>query len=93
MEIIMAPVTIYTRDGCGYCSRARHLLQAKQIEFDELNAGNSNELRDEMVERSGRQTFPQIFIHGKHIGGCDEMLALDAAGKLDGLLFAPETLN
>ena len=89
----MAPVTIYTRDGCGYSARARHLLQAKQVEFDELNAGNSSELRDEMVKRSGRQTFPQIFIHGKHIGGCDDMLALDAAGKLDGLLFAKETLN
>jgi glutaredoxin 3 len=46
-----------------------------------------------MVERSGRQTFPQIFIHGKHIGGCDELLTLDSDGKLDGLLFAPETLN
>jgi glutaredoxin 3 len=93
MERNMAPVTIYTRDGCGYCARARHLLTAKQVEFDELNAGNSNELRDEMVERSGRQTFPQIFIHGKHIGGCDELLTLDSDGKLDGLLFAPGTLN
>ena len=86
----MVPVTIYTRDSCGYCARAIRLLQAKKVEYKEINAGYSDALRREMAEKSGRSTFPQIFIRGQHIGGCDDVYALDAAGKLDGLLAVPK---
>ena len=85
----MADVVIYTRPFCGYCSRALALLNQKGVEVTEIEAGFDPELRRQMVERSGgRNTFPQIFIGGRHIGGCDEMLALERAGKLDALLAA-----
>ena len=85
----MAKVTIYTRPFCGYCGRAIALLGAKHADFDEIEAGMEPDLRAEMVRRSGgRTTFPQIFIGDQHIGGCDEMMALDRAGKLDALLTA-----
>ena len=82
----MADVTIYTRPFCGYCSRAVALLNEKGADFEEIEAGMDPKLRQEMMERSGRTTFPQIFIGGKHIGGCDDMMALDRAGKLDAML-------
>jgi glutaredoxin 3 len=82
----MAPVIIYTRDGCGYCDRARGLLTRKNVAFDEINAGYSPELKREMVEKSGRSTFPQIFVGGIHVGGCDDLHALEDAGRLDPLL-------
>lgn len=84
----MADVVIYTRPFCGYCSRAISLLKHKGVAFTEIEAGMSPDLRREMVQRSGRNTFPQIFIGGRHIGGCDEMLALERAGELDPLLAA-----
>jgi len=85
----MADVVIYTRPFCGYCSRALALLNQKGVEVTEIEAGFDPELRRQMVERSGgRNTFPQIFIGGRHIGGCDEMLALERAGRLDALLAA-----
>jgi glutaredoxin 3 len=85
----MADVVIYTRPFCGYCARAISLLNQKGVEFEEIEAGMDPKLRQEMVERSGgRNTFPQIFIGGQHIGGCDEMLALEHAGKLDPMLAA-----
>ncbi|MCE3288640.1 MAG: grxC [Caulobacter sp.] len=84
----MADVTIYTRPFCGYCSRAVSLLNEKGADFEEIEAGMDPKLRQEMMEKSGRTTFPQIFIGGKHIGGCDEMMALERAGKLDALLEA-----
>jgi glutaredoxin 3 len=85
----MAHVTIYTRPFCGYCARALNVLQAKGADVTEIEAGFDPALRKEMVERSGGgSTFPQIFIGDQHIGGCDEMLALDRAGKLDPLLSA-----
>ena len=85
----MADVVIYTRPFCGYCARAISLLNQKGVEFEEIEAGMDPKLRQEMVERSGgRNTFPQIFIGGQHIGGCDEMLALERAGKLDPMLAA-----
>ena len=84
----MADVTIYTRPFCGYCSRAVALLNEKGADFEEIEAGMDPKLRQEMMERSGRTTFPQIFIGGKHIGGCDDMMALERAGKLDALLEA-----
>ena len=85
----MAHVTIYTRPFCGYCARALSLLGEKGADFTEVEAGMSPTLRQEMMQRSGgRATFPQIFIGDAHIGGCDEMLALDREGKLDALLGA-----
>ena len=85
----MAEVVIYTRPFCGYCARAMSLLNEKGAPFTEIEAGMDPDKRREMVERSGgRSTFPQIFIAGQHIGGCDEMLALDRAGKLDPMLGA-----
>lgn len=83
----MASVTIYTREYCGYCARAKALLASKGVDFEEKDATYSPELRKEMIERAnGGSTFPQIFINGKHVGGCDDLHALDRAGKLDPLL-------
>ena len=85
----MAHVTIYTRPFCGYCARALGLLAAKDADFTEVEAGMDPALRQEMMQRSGgRATFPQIFVGEQHIGGCDEMLALDRDGRLDALLTA-----
>ena len=85
----MAEVVIYTRPFCGYCARALSLLTQKGVAFTEIEAGMDPDKRREMVERAGgRSTFPQIFIGGEHIGGCDEMMALERAGKLDPLLNA-----
>ncbi len=84
----MADVVIYTRPFCGYCSRAVALLNEKDVAFDEIEAGMDPKLRNEMMEKSGRSTFPQIFIDGKHIGGCDDLMALDRSGKLDEMLQA-----
>ncbi|HEX7758542.1 MAG TPA: glutaredoxin 3 [Caulobacteraceae bacterium] len=84
----MAKVTIYTRPFCGFCSRAISLLNDKGVAYDEIEAGFDPAKRDEMVKLSGRNTFPQIFIDGAPIGGCDEMMALERAGKLDPLLAA-----
>ena len=82
----MAPVTIYTRQYCGFCSAAKRLLQTKNVEFEERDATGDAALRSEMIDRSGRFTFPQIFIGDRHIGGCDELHALDRRGELDALL-------
>jgi glutaredoxin 3 len=85
----MADVIIYTRPFCGYCARAISLLNQKGVAFTEIEAGMDSDKRAEMAQLSGgRTTFPQIFIGGEHIGGCDEMLALERAGKLDPLLSA-----
>ena len=82
-------VTIYTRPFCGYCARAINLLKAKAIDFEEVPAGTNPEKRQEMVQRSGgRMTYPQIFIGERHIGGHDDMAALDGTGELDALLEA-----
>ncbi len=86
VETVLADVTIYTRDFCGYCTRAMALLRSKGVDFTEIDAGNDFEKKREMVQRSGRNTFPQIFINGQHIGGSDDLFALDARGGLDPLL-------
>ena len=86
----MASVEIYTRPFCGYCARALGLLTSKGVDFTEIDDASQdvNKKRD-MVQRSnGRSTFPQIFIDGRHIGGCDDLLALDRSGELDKLLTA-----
>ncbi|MGE7369734.1 glutaredoxin 3 [Neorhizobium sp. NPDC001467] len=85
----MADIILYTRDGCGYCARAKSLLDAKGADYVEHNASRTPAARAEMIARSnGGTTFPQIFINGQHIGGCDDLHALDRAGKLDPLLAA-----
>jgi glutaredoxin 3 len=85
---IMAEVVIYTRPFCGFCARALKLLTEKGVAFTEIEAGMDPSKRAEMVERSGRTTFPQIFVAGQHIGGCDDLVALDRAGKFDAMLSA-----
>ena len=83
----MAQVTIYTKAYCPYCVRAKSVLDNKGVAYQEIRIDEQPELRPQMIERAaGRTTVPQIFIGGQHIGGCDDMLALDAAGKLDPLL-------
>jgi glutaredoxin 3 len=86
----MAKITLYTKAFCPYCHRAKALLDAKGVAYDDhdLTMGGPN--RAEMVQRSGgRTTVPQIFIDGAHIGGCDELMALDRDGRLDPMLAAP----
>jgi glutaredoxin 3 len=80
----MAEIELYTTMFCPYCSRARALLQRKGVAFIDIDIIEEPERRDEMIRRAnGRTTVPQIFINGEHIGGCDELVALDRAGGLD----------
>ncbi|MBF0439554.1 MAG: glutaredoxin 3 [Magnetococcales bacterium] len=83
----MSEVIIYSTTVCPFCVRAKMLLNKKNVAFTEINLDQNPERRDEMVKLAGgRRTVPQIFIDGGHIGGCDDLYALDQAGKLDGLL-------
>jgi glutaredoxin 3 len=83
----MIDVTIYTRMMCSYCAAAKSLLDRKGVNYTEHDASFSSELRREMVERSGgRMTFPQIFVGDVHVGGYDELHALERSGRLDHLL-------
>jgi glutaredoxin 3 len=85
----MPTIEIYTQPGCPYCARAKRLLQDKGVAFDEINAPYGTEAREASIDRSGgRTSVPQVFVDGRHLGGCDDLLALDRAGKLDGLLAA-----
>jgi glutaredoxin 3 len=84
----MPPIVIYTRPFCGFCARAIRLLDDKGVPYTEIEAGFDPAKRQEMMDRSGRSTFPQIFIGERHVGGCDELMALDKAGQLDPLLSA-----
>jgi glutaredoxin 3 len=82
-----AAIEIFTRPGCGYCSAAKSLLTRKKAEFAEFDAGINPDYRKDMYDRAGPgSTFPQIFIGGVHVGGCDELYALDREKKLDALL-------
>ena len=83
----MPVIEIYTTRYCAYCNAAKALLKRKGVAFIEIDLGRDWERRDEMIERAnGRMTVPQIFIGSTHVGGCDELHALDDAGKLDPLL-------
>jgi glutaredoxin 3 len=83
----MAKVEMYTTIWCGYCARARGLLQRKGVDFEDIDVEADTSKRTEMVQRAGGgTTVPQIFIDGVHVGGSDELAALDRAGKLDPLL-------
>ena len=79
----MKKISIYTTSVCPYCTRAKSLLDRKGLEYEEINAEDENH-RNEMLKKSGgMRTVPQIFIGDKHIGGCDDLYALDQDGKLD----------
>ena len=85
-------VEIYTKPYCPYCLAAKDLLRQKGIEFSEINVAGAPERRAEMVARAGgRTTVPQIFVGPTHIGGCDDLYALDEEGKLDPLLASVST--
>ena len=81
-----ANVEIYTRPGCGYCSASKSLLTHKRAAFTEFDVAQDPAFRQQMFQRTGARIFPQIFIGQTHVGGCNELYALDRAGKLDGLL-------
>jgi glutaredoxin 3 len=83
----VSKVDIYTKGHCPYCHRAKALLSKKEISFNEIEIDVMPELRNTMIERaSGRSTVPQIFINKHHVGGCDDLFALEAKNQLDSLL-------
>lgn len=83
----MAKVEIYTKEYCPFCKRAKALLEGKGLNYTEYKIDEQPELRDPMIERAnGGYTVPQIFIDDQHIGGCDDMMALEQAAKLDSML-------
>lgn len=83
----MAQVEIYTTPYCGYCARAKRLLGEKGVAYHEVDVMAEPRRRAEMVDRAGgRHTVPQIFIDGTHVGGCDDLYALEKAGRLDPML-------
>jgi glutaredoxin 3 len=85
----MANVEIYTKPTCGFCHMAKRLLSSKGISFAEVSISAQPERRAEMIQRAnGGSTVPQIFIDGTHVGGCDDLFALERGGKLDALLAA-----
>jgi glutaredoxin 3 len=83
----MQTVTIYTKSTCGYCARAKMLLTQKNVSFEEISVDGDADKQQEMAKRAnGGWTVPQIFIGGRHVGGSDDLQALERAGKLDALL-------
>ncbi|MDA8229908.1 MAG: glutaredoxin 3 [Magnetospirillum sp.] len=85
----MPEIEIYTTKVCPYCVRAKRLFDKKGVSYREIDVTDDHALRDAMVARAGgRQTVPQIFVGGVHVGGCDDLYALDAAGGLDPMLRA-----
>ncbi|MBN6773064.1 glutaredoxin 3 [Pseudomonas granadensis] len=82
----MSHVVVYSSDYCPYCSRAKHLLASKGVAFEEIKVDGKPQVRAEMTKKAGRTSVPQIWIGEKHIGGCDDLYALERAGKLDALL-------
>ena len=85
----MAKIEMYTTPFCGYCARAKSLLEKKGAAYEEFDVMMDEKKRAEMRERAKRSTVPQIFINGQYIGGSDELAALEQAGKLDALLAQP----
>ena len=90
----MTRILLYTTPLCGYCRAAKQLLRGKGLDFEEIDVAYDADKRVEMIDRAqGLRTVPQIFIHGRHVGGYDELAALERAGKLDAWLAdAPEAL-
>lgn len=90
----MTSVEIYTREFCQYCQWAKELLSRKGVNFREIDVTGNRQMREELIQRSnGGSTLPQIFIGTTHVGGCDELYALEEAGKLDALLAQGESSN
>ncbi len=87
-ERALAKVEMYSKSTCPYCNQASHLLASKGADVVVVNLDRGGPERDEMIARSGRMTVPQIFIGGTHVGGCDDLFALERQGKLDALLEA-----
>lgn len=83
------PITIYTTRFCGFCWRAKRLLDSKGLTYDEIAVDGDRKARIELAERSGRSTVPQIWVGEKHVGGCDELHQLEYSGRLDKLVGAP----
>ena len=85
----MASVEIYTKMTCPYCTRAKRVLDSKKVKYREIPVDRGGSPKEEMVQRAnGRSTVPQVFIDGRHIGGCDDLMNLEYDGKLDALLAA-----
>jgi glutaredoxin 3 len=84
----MTDIEIYTTPTCGFCHAAKRLLTTKGASFREISVAGDPALRQEMMTRSGRHTVPQIFIGGRHVGGCDDLYALERSGRLDPMLAA-----
>jgi glutaredoxin 3 len=84
----MPEVIVYSSDYCPYCTRAKQLLNSKKVAFDEIIVDGKPALRSEMIKKAGRTSVPQIWIGSVHVGGCDDLFALERAGKLDALLAA-----
>jgi glutaredoxin 3 len=85
----VAKVEIYTKTFCGFCVRARHLLESKGVDFEEYVIDGGGPKRQEMIQRAnGRTTVPQIFVNGQHVGGCNDLFALEHDGRLDDLFAA-----
>ncbi|GGE45991.1 glutaredoxin 3 [Primorskyibacter flagellatus] len=84
----MKPVVIYTTPICGYCAAAKRLLDSKDVEYTEIDVMTDATKKQEMMQRAGRHTVPQIFIGDNHVGGCDDLYALERSGKLDPMLAA-----
>ncbi|MBU3059210.1 glutaredoxin 3 [Pseudomonas indica] len=82
----MSKIVIYTTAWCPYCIRAKQLLNHKGVSFEEISVDGKPDLRAEMARKAGRTSVPQIWINGAHIGGCDDLYALERAGKLDARL-------
>lgn len=82
----VSEVVMYTKPFCGFCAAAKALFKKKDISYTEINIGGNATLREEMIARSGRSTVPQIFINDEHIGGYDDMAALEEAGEFDSRL-------
>ncbi len=84
----MSAVTIYTTRFCPYCVRAKQLLQSKRVNFTEVPVDGRSDLRQDLLSRTGQRTVPQIWVGDTHVGGCDELFALERGGKLDAMLAA-----
>lgn len=84
----MANVVVYSSDWCPYCIRAKGLLESKGVAFEEIKVDGKPQVRADMASKAGRTSVPQIWIDAFHVGGCDDLYALERAGKLDKLLQA-----
>jgi glutaredoxin 3 len=82
----MSDVVMYSSEYCPYCRRAKSLLQKKSVAYEDICVDRRPDLRAEMMARAGRSSVPQIWIHSQHIGGCDDLYALEYSGELDTLL-------